>query len=490
MKLSFLGTAYYYTSLNRKVEHHNTLTAGENTHMPSQLTTKSEKIDTPEEHGKHTVSIIGCGQSGILHAYLLAEAGFKVICADADQTVVNMLSKGKAPLLKREMEAKLRNHVRTGFLTATNDTKTAVSQSNIIVVTVPVKVDDKRKVDYSKIESACKQVGSGLQQGSLVIVASIVGFGATEGVIRETLENTSGLKAGTDFDLAYSPAGVLNTRTGGLISNQERIVAGIDGKSLKAASAILETATKNKVKKAQSIKTAELTALFEIVQQDVDIAVANELAILCEKAGVDYLDLSGLLDAREDSTPPLPVLTSNDIQREPYLLLENTEDLGLKLRMLTVAREINEETAKHAVNLAKDALRNCGKTLRRARVSLLGISQTQNAKGAPKKILKDLAKLLETKGAKVGLYDPYYSDSELAEIRGAFKKTLSDALDKADCAIILSGHEQFKRLNLKKLKALMKMPAAIVDLEGIIEADKVEKEGFIYRGLGRGVWTK
>ena len=63
-------------------------------------------------------------------------------------------------------------------------------------------------------------------------------------------------------------------------------------------------------------------------------------------------------------------------------------------------------------------------------------------------------------------------------------------MDKADCAIILSGHEQFKRLNLKKLKALMKMPAAIVDLEGIIEADKVEKEGFIYRGLGRGIWTK
>jgi len=458
--------------------------------MSSPLTTKPEEIDASEERGKHTVSIIGCGQSGIIHAYFLAEAGFRVICVDADQTVVSMLSKGKAPLLKREMEAKLRNHVRKGFLTATNDTKTAVSQSNIIVVTVPVKVDDKRKVDYSKIESACKQVGSSLQQGSLVIVASIVGFGATEGVIRETLENTSGLKAGTDFNLAYSPAGVLDTRTGGFISNQERIVAGIDGKSLDAASAILETATKNRVKKARSIRTAELTALFEIVQQDVDIAIANELAILCEKAGVDYLDLSRLLNAKEDSTPPLPVLTSNDIQREPYILLENTEDLGVKLRMLTVAREINEETAKRAVNLAKDALRNCGKTLRRARVSLLGISQTQNAKGAQKKVLKDLAKLLETKGAKVGFYDPYYSDSELAEIRGMFKKTLSDALDKADCAIILSGHEQFKRLNLKKLKALMKMPAAIVDLEGIIEADKVEKEGFIYRGLGRGVWTK
>jgi UDP-N-acetyl-D-mannosaminuronic acid dehydrogenase len=456
----------------------------------SPLITKPEEIDAPEKRGKHTVSVIGCGQSGVLHAYLLAEAGFKVVCVDADQTVVSMLSKGKAPFLKREMEAKLRNHARTGFLTATNDTKAAVSQSDIIVVTVPVKVDEKGKADYARIESACKQVGSSLQQGSLVIVASIVGFGAAEGMIKETLESTSGLKAGTDFSLAYSPAGVPNTQSGDSLPSQERIVAGTDTNSLNIASAILETATKNRVKKAQNIKTAELAALFEMMQRDVNIAIANELAVLCEKAGVDYLDLDGLLNAKEDSTPSLPALTNNDIQRESYLLLENTEDLGMKLRMLTAAREINEETAKHAVNLAKDALRNCGKSLRRARVSLLGISQTQNAKGAPKKVLKELAKLLETKGAKVSLYDPYYSDNELVEIRGAFKKTLSDAVENADCAMILSGHEQFKRLNLKKLKALMKMPAAIVDLEGIIEADKVEKEGFIYRGLGRGVWTK
>ena len=454
------------------------------------LIAKPEEIDSSEKRGNHTVSIIGCGQNGVLHAYLLAEAGFKVICVDADQTVVSLLSKGKAPFLKREMEAKLRNHVRTGSLRATNDTKAAVSQSDVIVVTVPVKVDEKRKADYSKIENVCKQVGSILQHGSLVIVASIMGFGATEGMIKETLENTSGLKAGTDFGLAYSPAGVLNTQTGDSLLSQERIVAGTDKSSLNAASTILETATKNRVKKAQNIKTAELAVLLEIMQRDVNVALANELAILCEKAGADYLDLDGLLNVSERPKLSLPVLANSDIQREPYLLLENAEDLGMKLRMLTVAREINEETAKHAVNLTKDALRNCGKTLRRARVSLLGISQTQNAKGAPKKILKELAKLLEAKGAKVGLYDPYYSDNELGDIKGAFKKTLSDAVENADCVMILSGHDQFKRLNLKKLKALMKMPAAIVDFEGIIEVDKVEKEGFIYRGLGRGVWTK
>jgi len=140
--------------------------------------------------------------------------------------------------------------------------------------------------------------------------------------------------------------------------------------------------------------------------------------------------------------------------------------------------------------LTKDALRNCGKTLRRARISLFGILQRPNMKSSPKKMVEELAKILEARGAKVSLYDPYFSGDESAEIKCHLKKNLTEALENADCILILTSHDQFKRLNLKKMKVIMKMPAAIVDFEGIIEPDKVEREGFIYRGLGRGVWTK
>jgi UDP-N-acetyl-D-mannosaminuronic acid dehydrogenase len=111
-------------------------------------------------------------------------------------------------------------------------------------------------------------------------------------------------------------------------------------------------------------------------------------------------------------------------------------------------------------------------------------------KDSPRKIVKEIVKSLEAKGSRVSLYDPYFSSDELREMSSQFKKNISESVENADCILILTGHEQFRRLNLKKLKVVMKMPAAIVDLEGVIEPDKVEKEGFIYRGLGRGVWTK
>jgi UDPglucose 6-dehydrogenase len=113
-----------------------------------------------------------------------------------------------------------------------------------------------------------------------------------------------------------------------------------------------------------------------------------------------------------------------------------------------------------------------------------------NVQSSPKKIVERLTKILEAKSAKVSLYDPYLSGDALAEMQNRLKRNLTDALEGADCALILTEHEQFTRLNLKKLKVIMRMPAAIVDFVGAIEPAKVEQEGFIFRGLGRGVWTK
>jgi nucleotide sugar dehydrogenase len=457
---------------------------------PTTLYIKPEEIDTTEKRGKYTVSVIGCGKLGILHACLFAEAGFKVKCVDADQTIVNSILRGRTPFLQREVELELKNYVRNGFLDATTEAKTAVSQSDIVVITVPVEIDEKKKANYSNLEYICRQVGLGLRQGSLVIVMSTVGIGVTQGLIKEILENTSGFKVEADFGLVYSPIQLLNGQTLENLANQERIVAAMDKNSLNAASAILGTFTKGCLKKTECIKTAEAVTLFEAVQQDANVALANELAQFCEKIGVDYLEAYKLAKISAHSMLSLPTLDNGKVQEEPHLLLEYSENLNFKLRVPAIAREINEEIVKHAVNLAKDALRNCGKTLRRARISLLGVLQTQSMKSSPTKMVEELAKMLEAKGAKVSFYDPYHSHNELTEMRYHLKKNLTEALEGVDCILILADHDQFRRLNLKKLKAMMKMPAAIVDLEGIVEPNKVEKEGFIYRGLGRGIWTK
>ncbi|MGQ9726636.1 MAG: nucleotide sugar dehydrogenase [Candidatus Bathycorpusculaceae bacterium] len=454
--------------------------------MSMALNIKREDVDTAEKRGKCSVSIINCGKNGVFHACGFAEAGFKVICVDADQTIVNGLLRGKAPFLKRETELKLKNYVRMGILNATTDVKMAVSQSDFIIITVPVEIDEKKKPDYSNIENTCKKIGSSIQRGAVVVVASIIGVGATEGLIKEALENASGFNVGVDFGLAYSPILILDEP----LKNQNRIVAALDKKSLEAASAILETITKTIVKKIGSIKIAEATVLFEAVQHDVNAALAVELAMFCEKAGIDYLETYQLAKACGYSGLSLPPFNVEKIGEEPYLFFENVENFDLKLRIPTIAREVNEEIIKHAINLTKDALRSCGKTLRRAKISLLGISQTSNAKSFPKKMVKELIRTLEARGAKVNIYDPYLSGEELTEMQTRIMKNLAETLEGTECILLLTGHDQFKNLNLKRMKLLMKMPAAIVDFEGVLEPYKIEKEGFIYRGLGRGVWAK
>ena len=449
-----------------------------------------EEIDTQEKRGKRAVSIIGCGRTGILQAILFADAGFKVTCVDADQTTVSQITKGKIPFLKAETGAKLKNHARTGRLSATNEIREAVSHSDIIEITTPVKISSKKKAEYSDVENTCKKIGSSLQSGSLVIVTSLTGMGITEGLIKETLENTSGLKAGTDFGLAYSPIQAMHTRTWEEAANHQRIVAATDGDSLKTASIILEKLTKMGVRKTANVKAAEVAALLEVSQRDINIAFANETALLCEKVGIDYTEAQIIMGTETDSLPHTSTFADDSFSDEPYLLLEDAESFNIKPRVATAARDANEETVKHVVNLVKDALRSCGKTLKRARIALLGASQTPNAQSPMKRTVRKIVETLEARGAKISLYDPYLSENEIAESLCHFKKTLTEAVERADCIIVLTAHDQFKHMNLRKMKLTVKTPAAIVDLEGVAEPSKIEKEGFVYRGLGRGVWTR
>lgn len=456
----------------------------------SILRVKPEDVDSVEKRKKYTVSVVGCGRIGVLHACLFAEAGFKVICVDSDQHIVNCIMKGKAPFFGREIELVLKDHVKAGDLKATNDMKEAAGQSDIIVIAASARMDDKRKANYFDVENACKRVGSGLHRGSLVIIISVVGPGTVEGLVKETLENTSGLKAGAGFGLAFSPTRVFNGQTLEQLENSKRIVAATDKASLNAASTVLKAIAKNGVVEASDVKTVETAVLFEAVHHDVDFALANEFAVFCEKLGVDYSEAERLIEASAGVCFASPAITGGNFRKESYLLLEEAENLNVKLRTPTVAREMNEEALKHAISLIRQALRSCGKPLRRAKISLLGVSQVPNLKCPPGASVRQLVKKLAAKGAKVSVYDPYFSSRELIEMGYPAQKTLTKALEGADCVVILIGHERFKRLSLKRLKVMVKMPVAVVDFGCVVKPDKVEKEGFIYRGLGRGVWTR
>ncbi|XHH08185.1 MAG: UDP binding domain-containing protein [Candidatus Bathyarchaeia archaeon] len=445
--------------------------------MPSMLNLQTQDLDTKEKRSNYAVSIVGCGQIGILYADAFAEAGYKVTCSDENPSLLKRLTKAKNCCVNPEVEARLKRHIDQGNLATSSVRKNTVSQSDIIVLAINVRMDAKKNSDTSELEMACKQVGAALKQGSLLIYVGIGGFGSTEALLKETLENTSGLKEGKDFLLAYNPLHFSKTHPVKSLENLELIIASADQRSLNAATAVLETLT-TKVKQASQVKLAELAVLFKVAQHDACMALANELAVFCENAGMDYFNVQKLISTEDSSFQP--TIAEEENRKETYLLMESAENLNVKLRLPFLSRQINEEMVKHAVNLTQEALRSCDKSLRRARVAVLG---TANQNTATAEYIKSAT----VKGAKIALYDPLLAKNETLDAIPVLKRSLNETVEGADCLVVLTGQEQFKRLNLKKLKTVMKEPAVLVDLIGIAEPEKVQTEGFIYRGIGRGI---
>jgi len=447
-------------------------------------------LDSPEKRTKYTTCVVGCGRIGLPTACLFAEAGFRVIGVDANPNVVSLLKKRRAPFVETGVSALVKKHVKSGRFTATTDTTKAVSESDVIVFIVPTVIDEKKKPDYSYVEKSCKDVGLGLRQGSLVIFASTVGPGMTETLVKETLENASGLKAGTDFGLVNSPTRAAPGQILRDVASYPRVLGAINEQSFQAASLVLGTVAKGGIVKVHDLRTAEAVKLFENVYRDVCLALANDFALFCEKIKVDYLEAQGAANTQPYSHLLRPGIVAGHIPKDPYLLLEEAENVNAKLSMLALARKINDEMLEHTVQLVREALGKRQKPFRRAKVALLGVSYRANIKEPRGTAITQLVKMFTAKGAIVRVFDPLYSHTELKEMGYPAERTLAKTVEGTDCIVIVVGHNRFKRLNLKKLKLLMTKTAAIIDMGHVIEPEKAEREGFVYRGVGRGVWTK
>jgi nucleotide sugar dehydrogenase len=446
-------------------------------------------LDSPEKRGKYTFCVVGCGRIGLSAACLFADAGFRIICTDFNQQVINLLKKGKAPFSEPELSRLVKKHVRTGRLTLTTDNKKAVAESDIIMIALQTVVDDKKKPDYSSVEKACKEVGVGLRVGSLVIFAGTTEPSITEILIQGALENASGLKAGVDFCLVHSPIYATPGRIINDLTTHTWVVGAINELSFKVANFVLNTFVKGGTVRVRDVKTSEALKLFENVQSHVNLALANDFALLCEKIGIDYFEVQKVTSMHFHCNLLLPNIAGGCVSDEQYFLLEEAENAGTKLRLSELAIRINDEMLEHLVQLVKDVLKKSGKTFRRARIVLFGLSCLANVKDPSITKTKELVNLLTRKGASVRLFDPLYSYAELHELGFSVERTLTKTVEGADCLVFLIGHNGFKRLNLRKIKFLMRN-AAVVDVDNVISPEKAKKEGFIYRGLGRGSDTE
>lgn len=460
--------------------------------MVNTLELSPEDLKRQLTKGTVTVSVVGLGWMGLPTACLLAEAGAKVIGADINPRIVERLNEGNSHLDEPSLERLVKRHMKTGKLKATTSVEEASSQSDIIIIVVPTLIDQSKKPDYSAVENVCKGISKGMHAGSLVIFTGTCGPGVTERIVKSVLEKHSGLRAGEDFGLGYSPIRAMGGRALTDLQNYSRVTAGINRKSLDATCAVISTITKGELIRVRDIKTAEATKLFETIYRDVNIGLANEFAGFCEAAGIDYMEAMAAANSQPYSHLHIPGVGvgGHCLPVYPYMLVEEARSHGVKLKIVKTSRSTNEDMPKHVVGLTANGLRSVGKALRRVRVTVLGISYRPNVKEIRYSPSIELISLLKRRGARVTVYDPKFSYDEIGKLGYHSEPTLRKAVEKADCVIIAVAHDEFRRFDVRDLTALMGRSPVIVDCTHLIDSAHAEKSRAVYRGVGRGLWTK
>lgn len=454
--------------------------------MSTVMTIEEKDIDSVEKRKSFTIGIIGSEQTYLLYACLFAQAGFKIIAADSNQYILTFLKEGRIPSLQAECNALLKKYIKDGLLTPTNNFREVASKSDVLMLLIHATIDQNKKPNYSNVEKACKEIGMNLRVGCLVIVASTMGLGITESLVKETLENASGLKAGADFGLAYNPANVASRPILEDLANLPRVVGGINKRSIQIACLILKTIIKGEIVEMENIRAAEAVKLFEHAYQDVSVALANEFAKFCEKVGIDFITTQKAISIHSNCQLPVPRIVKGNSLKTLYLLLEEARLVDARLPMLSLAIKANDDMLLHYLRLVTDSLRACSKTVRRSRVAILGISSHPNVGDLREFPAEEFANMMKKRGMIIRVYDPMFSYNELVEMGFPAERTLKKAVEGADCLIVVSEHDQFRHLNLSKIKFLVRKSSAIVDIARVIDPIKAEREGFIYRGLGRG----
>ncbi len=454
------------------------------------MSTSPADIPSRIRAGRFTVEVVGLGWMGLPLACLFAEAGARVIGADQNSSLVKAINSGKSPINEQGLPELLRKTVRSGKLTATTDTAEASSKSDAIMMIVPTLIDRHKRADYEHVEEASVEIGKGIRAGSLVVFQSTCGPGVTERLVKATIEKHSGLKAGQDFGIAYSPIRAMGGQGLSDLRKYARVIGGINKASLDVAAAVLSCVVEGKLIKTPDIITAEASKLFETIYRDVAIGLANEFAIFCEEAKIDYHEAMRAANTQPYShlLQPGVGVGGHCLPVYPYLLSAETDRSKLKISM--DSRKMNDQMPRHVLRLATDGLRTCSKSVKRSRFTVLGITYRPNVKETRFSPSVELVGLIRKRGGRICVYDPMYGTDELKQMGYHAMPTLPGALEKADCAVLAVAHSDFKQIKAIDLAANMAKNSVVVDCTGTLEPSEIEKVGLVYRGVGRGLWSK
>ena len=388
------------------------------------------------------IAVIGQGYVGLSLACAAADAGFSVTGIDTDAVRVKELADGQ-PVVAGVDEQVMRAALLTDRVTFSTSA-TAVAESHLVFVCVPTPLRDGTP-DLSHIDGACGDVSSHLASGSLVVLESTSYPGTTEQRVRPALE-TSGMAAGRDFLLAYSPERIDPGNAEFTFRDVPRVVGGLNAESTGVAVLFYEQLV-DKVMAVSSCRAAELAKLLENTFRHVNIALANEMAMLCHEVEIDVWEVVDAAATKPFGFMPFypgPGVGGHCIPLDPtYLSWQMKRDAGHQFRVLEVAEDINTQMPAWVAGRIAEVLNDGCRSVKDARILVLGASYKPDVGDVRESPAVKIMDLLHRRGARVAFHDPYVGDVTLNGTTIHRTELTNHVVSRADLVAVLTPHSAY-----------------------------------------------
>lgn len=434
-----------------------------------------DQLQARIQGGQATVGIIGLGYVGLPLGVEVARSGMKVLGFDISEPVCSGINSGKSHVEDVPTEV-LAGHVKKGLISATTDFS-RLKECDAISICVPTPLNKTKDPDLSYVVAAATSVKNSLRPGQLIILESTTYPGTTRDVLLPIFAST-GLKVGVDFALAFSPERVDPGNPVWQTRNTPKVIGGVT-KRCKELSLALYGRVFDTMVPVQTPEAAELVKVYENTFRLINIALANELAQVCDKLGLDVWDV---IDAAATKPfgfmkfTPGPGLGGHCIPLDPHYLSWKMRTLSFRTRIIEVAAEINAEMPAYVVQKAANALNDRGKALKGCRVLVVGVAYKKNIGDLRESPALDIIRLLQEKGANVCFTDPHVPsivDDGHTPIEGLpmpSQKLTDELLHSVDLAVIVTDHAGVDYARILKEAPL------VLDTRGVIrnaESDKL-----------------
>jgi UDP-N-acetyl-D-glucosamine dehydrogenase len=417
------------------------------------------------EMSSYDIAVIGAGYVGMPHAHTFAEAGKTVVIVDLIPELVEAINRGESHIGDVPSE-RLKPLVDEGRISASTDFG-VVADADAIVIAVPTPLSPQREPDVSSIERAARSIAPHLHKGHLVVLESTTYPGTTRDVLRPLLEEGSGLKAGTDFHLAFAPERVDPGRTDFTTKTTPKIVGGVNEASTDAAAMLYEAAV-DEVVRISSPEAAELTKLLENIFRSVNIALVNELARLCGRMKIDVwevIDAAATKPFGFMSFKPGPGLGGHCIPIDPFYLTWKAREYDFTTEFIELAGKVNQSMPYYCRSLISQALNHgAGKSLAGSKLLILGVSYKPDIGDMRESPALKIIELMQNAGAEVSYHDPFVAELQDRGLRSA-------PLDPRayDCVVIVTDHSSID------YDRLVEEASLVVDLRNATREARNEK---------------